>query len=296
MKIIVLGAGAGGGFPQWNAASANNRLAFVRDPGCPPATQCSLAVSSNGDDWLLLNASPDIRQQIIATPELHPRVTPRSSPIKAIILTGADIDAITGLLSLRERQPFTLWATNYVLNVIRENSIFNVLDRDLVRFHSIQPGQDFEPLPGLICQALPSPGKPPLYLEASQGIEPVDGSSIGVKLTSAQDKSLTFMPSCSEITLDILKALEGTDVLFFDGTLCVDEEMVRTGEGQKTARRMGHISMDQSIARLHDINVGERYFIHINNTNPTLNRSSPERKIIESAGWRIAEDGMRIDV
>ena len=295
MKIIVLGAGAGGGFPQWNAASINNRLAFAADPNTRPATQCSLAVSSNGDDWLLLNASPDIRQQIIATPELHPQVAPRSSPIKAIILTGADIDAITGLLSLRERQPFSLWATDYVLNVIRGNSVFNVLDRDLVRFHAIQPGQDFEPLPGLMCQALPSPGKPPLYLEEAQGIEPVDGSSIGVKLTSAQCKSLSFMPSCSEITLDILKALEGTDALFFDGTLCVDEEMVRTGEGQKTARRMGHVAMDHSIARLCDINVGERYFIHINNTNPTLNRNSPERKIIEAAGWRIAEDGMRIE-
>ncbi len=296
MKIIVLGAGAGGGFPQWNAASANNRLAFVGDPSCPPATQCSLAVSSNGDDWLLLNASPDIRQQIIATTELHPRVAPRSSPIKAIILTGADIDAIIGLLSLRERQPFTLWATDYVLNVIRDNSLFNVLDRDLVRFHAVQLGQEFEPLPGLICQALPSPGKPPLYLEASHGIEPVDGSSIGVRITSAQNKALTFMPSCAEITLDVLKALEDSDAIFFDGTLCVEEEMVRTGEGQKTARRMGHVAMDHSIARLRDINVRERYFIHINNTNPTLNRNSPERKIIESAGWRIAEDGMRIEV
>ena len=296
MKIIVLGAGAGGGFPQWNAASANNRLAFAADPNTPNATQCSLAVSSNGDDWLLLNTSPDIRQQIIATPELHPRVAPRSSPIKAIILTGADIDAIAGLLTLRERQSYTVWATDYVLSVIRENSVFNVLDRDLVHLRAIPTDRVFEPLAGLVCRALASPGKPPLYLEGAQGIDPIAGTSIGMRVTSSADKSVTFMPSCAEITLDTLMDIEASDVLFFDGTLCVDEEMVRTGEGQRTARRMGHISMDQSIARLRDINVGERYFIHINNTNPALNRNSPERKIVEAAGWRIAEDGMRMEL
>ncbi len=299
MKIIVLGAAAGGGFPQWNAASSNNRLAFAGDPSSPPATQCSLAVSSNGDDWLLLNASPDIRQQIIATPELHPRQAPRSSPIKAIILTGADIDAIAGLLTLRERQPYTIWATDYVQRVIEANSIFNVMDRRQVRFESIPNNQFFEPLPGLMCRPIPSPGKPPLYLESVDGIGPADGASIGVRVSSNQSKSLTFLPSCAEVTENVRGAIEGTDLLFFDGTLYTDDEMINAGEGTKTAGRMGHVAMTGSrgaIEGLRNVKARERLFIHINNSNPVLNRKSAERRAIGQAGWRVAEDGMRFEL
>lgn len=295
MKLIVLGAAAGGGFPQWNVASPNNRRAFAMDPDCPQLTQCSLAASANGTDWVLLNASPDIRQQILATSELHPTQAPRSSPIKAVILTGADIDAITGLLTLRERQPFTVWATDYVLQVLRANALFNVLNRELVHFRAIAPGRSFEPVPGLVCQPIETPGKPPLYLEGSDGIDPVEGSSIGISLETPTRKAI-FMPACADITLDILRALEGADALFFDGTLCVDDEMIRSGEGTKTGRRMGHVSMDLAISRLRDVKAKRRYFIHINNTNPVLNRTSDERRVIEKSGWKIAEDGMRIEL
>lgn len=296
MKLIVLGAAAGGGFPQWNVASPNNRRAFAADANCPSHTQCSLAASVNGTDWVLLNASPDIRQQILATPELHPQHAPRSSPIRGVILTGADIDAIAGLLSLRERQTFTIWATEYVLSVLRANPVFNVLDRACVQFRTIHPGKAFEPLPGLTCSPIETPGKPPLYMEETNGIDPVEGSSIGVALSSADGRRAVFMPSCAEVTLDTLRAIEGADILFFDGTLCVDDEMIRSGEGAKTARRMGHIAMDEAISRLRDASVGKRVFIHINNTNPVLNRASDERKVVEAAGWTIAMDGMRIDL
>ena len=296
MKLIVLGAGAGGGFPQWNAASPNNRKAFSQDPVCLNATQCSLAASVNGEDWVLLNASPDIRQQIIATTELHPTHAPRSSPVKSIILTGADVDAIAGLLTLRERQPLTVWATEYVLQVIRANPVFRVLNPELVQMKAIATNVSFEPLPGLICTPITTPGKPPLYLEAVDGMAPVPGSSIGIKLTTQEGKTAIFMPACAEITVEIMMALEDADVLFFDGTLCVDDEMVRSGEGAKTGRRMGHVPMDQAISQLRDVKVGERFFIHINNTNPVLNRDSDERRIIEKSGWKIAGDGMRIDL
>jgi pyrroloquinoline quinone biosynthesis protein B len=158
------------------------------------------------------------------------------------------------------------------------------------------PGKPFEPLPGLTCTTIDTPGKPPLYMEATDGIDPVEGSSIGLRLTSKQGRTAVFMPACAEITLDIMMALEGTDALFFDGTLCVDDEMIRTGEGTKTGRRMGHVSMDHAISHLRDVKVGRRIFIHINNTNPVLNREAEERKIVEAAGWAIAEDGMRIDL
>lgn len=298
MKIIVLGAAAGGGFPQWNAASTNNRLAFAGDPNCPRQTQASLAVSANGDDWLLLNAAPDIREQIVATTELHPKAAPRSSPIKAVALTGADIDAITGLLTLRERQQFSLWATPYVHNVLAANPVFDVLDRGTVRFESMTD-KPFEPIPGLTCRTFATPGKPPLYLERIEGIGPADGASVGLCVTDAKGKTLAFVPSCAEITDDIRAGVDGADALFFDGTMYTDDEMIRTGEGQKTARRMGHVAItgkDGAIEGLRDVKVGARYFIHINNSNPVLNRASSERKAIEAQGWRIAEDGMRIEL
>ena len=295
MKIIVLGAAAGGGFPQWNAASAINRLAFAGDPNHPQATQASLAVSANGFDWLLLNASPDLRQQIIATPDLQPRDGLRSSPIKSVILTGADVDALTGLLTMRERQPFSLWATDYVQRVIAANPIFGVLDQSLVRFETIG-ARTFEPLPDLQCTAFSAPGKPPLYLEKIEGIGPTGGASIGLRISDKSGKSLVFLPSCAEITPEIKSTVTGADALFFDGTMYTDDEMIRSGEGAKTARRMGHIAMTDAIRELREVKAGERYFIHINNSNPVLNRASPERKIVEQAGWHIAEDGMRIEL
>lgn len=297
MKVIVLGAAAGGGFPQWNAASANNRNAFAGDPSCPPSTQCSLAVSADGERWALLNASPDIRQQIITTPQLHPQTGPRSSPIASVVLTGADVDALAGLLTLRERQPLTIWATAYVQRAIDANPIFAVLDRSLVTFETI--ADRFEPAPGLTGRAFECPGKPPLYLERVEGIGPATGASIGLRLADTRGKSLVFLPSCAEITPEIRAAVDGADALFFDGTMYTDDEMIRAGEGAKTARRMGHVSMtgaDGAIEGLRGIKAAARFFIHINNSNPVLNRASPERKAVEAAGWRIAEDGMRIEL
>ena len=297
MKVIVLGAAAGGGFPQWNAASTNNRKAFAGDPAFPQSTQCSIAVSADGERWVLLNASPDIRQQIITTPELHPRTSTRSSPIKAVVLTGADVDAVAGLLTLRERQPFTVWATTYVRRAVGANPIFGVLDRSLVAFETI--ADRFEPTPGLTCRAFEYPGKPPLYLERVEGIGPTTGASIGLRMTDTRGKSLAFLPSCAEITPTITAAVDGADALFFDGTMFTDDEMIRAGEGTKTARRMGHVAMTGvggAIEGLREIRTGARYFIHVNNSNPVLNRTSPERKAVEDAGWRIAEDGMRIEL
>ena len=294
MKIIVLGAAAGGGFPQWNAASPNNTKAFEGHPDCPRQSQVSLAVSPDGDNWLLLNASPDLRQQIVATRELHPKAPLRSSPIKAVIATGADVDALTGLLTLRERQPFDLWATPYVQKVIAANALFGALDPELVPRKPITG--TFTPLPSVTVAPFPAPGKPPLYLERIEGIGDAPGASIGLRLTGPDTKTLVFLPSCAEVTAEVVRAIDGADALFFDGTMYTDDEMLRSGEGSKTARRMGHVAMADAMEALREIKVGKRYFIHINNSNPVLNRTSPERKTVEAAGWRIAEDGMRIEL
>ena len=299
MKVIVLGAAAGGGFPQWNAASPNNARAFAGDANFPRQTSCSLAVSQNGQDWVLLNASPDIRQQIIATPELHPHGALRASPIKAVVLTGADVDAFAGLLILRERQPFDVWATPYVLDAIARNPIFNVLAADTVSRHAIPFGATFKPVDGLTIRAHDLGGKPPLYLEQEQGLTSHAGANVALLVRGTQGAALAFAPSCAEIS-PAIDHVASADTMFFDGTMYTDDEMIRSGEGQKTAQRMGHMPMsgpDGSIERLRTRRLGmTNYFIHINNSNPVLSRASPERKAIEDAGWRIAEDGMRIEL
>jgi pyrroloquinoline quinone biosynthesis protein B len=302
MKIIVLGAAAGGGFPQWNANSAMNRRAFGGETSHPRMTQCSLAVSSNGEDWVLLNASPDIRQQIIATPELHPRAGLRSSPIKAVILTNADVDAMAGLLVLRERQPFDLWATPYVLEVLASNPIFRVLAADVVRRHALPFKSPFRPLPQLSARAYDLGGKPPLYLEEDEGLGGKVGTNIAIQIRDKDDEygaTMSFVPSCANV--DAAGGVASANVMFFDGTMYSDDEMIRSGEGTKTARRMGHIPIsgaDGSIQALDFFRRGhdDNYFIHINNSNPILNRTSEERKAVEAQGWRIAEDGMRIEL
>src|SRR5713226_4152367 len=118
LTAIVLGSAAGGGFPQWNCRCPVCTLAWAGDARVRPRTQASLAVSANGADWIIVNASPDLPEQVRRASVLHPRSGVRDSPIKALLLTGGEIDQMAGLFSLRERQPFTLYAPAPVLSVI----------------------------------------------------------------------------------------------------------------------------------------------------------------------------------
>ena len=301
MRIIVLGAGAGGGVPQWNANNRISSAAFRASPVVPRLTQTSVAVSSDGEGWVLFNASPDIRQQIVATPALHPRPPAlRGSPVEAVCLCNADVDAVAGLLTLRERQPFTIYASPYVLQVLRRNSIFDVLAEGVVRREAIGAGQPFEPSAGLCVTPIETPGKPPLYAEGSEGhaLESGGGKSFGFVVEDLENgKQAAILPSCGEVTDAIREAVMGVDVLLFDGTLFTDEEMIRSGEGTKTARRMGHVPMTGpggAVEAFRGLKIAEKWFIHVNNTNPALMRGNFERRELESAGWRVAEDGLEI--
>lgn len=301
----MLGAAAGGGFPQWNSNAPACRRARSGDPGALPRTQASLAVSANDRDWVVLNASPDLRLQIEATPALHPRHGLRSSPIGAVVLTGGDVDAIAGLLHLRERHPFALYATQPVLAILAENPIFGVLAPDCVARVELPLGRSL-PLagaggePALQVEAFAAPGKAPLYLEG-EAFDPTpreEGDTIGLKLTEiATGRSLHFVPGCAAIADRLRDRLDGAELVLFDGTLWRDDEMIRLGVGAKTGRRMGHVSMDGedgAIARLAGLGIARRVFIHINNTNPVLFADSPERREAEAAGWEVAHDGMEI--
>jgi pyrroloquinoline quinone biosynthesis protein B len=308
LRAIVLGAAAGGGFPQWNSAGLGCRRALAGDPAATPRSQASLAVSADGARWVLLNASPDLRQQIIATPVLHPRPAPggiRHSPIAAVVLTGAEVDTIAGLLTLRERHAFALYGAEAALSVLAANPIFHAVNPALVPRRVLPLGAPLAlteaggaPL-GLTVEAFAVPGKVPLFLEAPGGEDPGradDGETIGLRV-SAGGRSLYFIPGCAAMPPDLAVRLEGADCVFFDGTLWRDDEMIRAGAGPKTGARMGHMSIEGpggTLAAFAGLDVRRRILIHMNNTNPVLLADSPERAAAEAAGWEVAHDGMEV--
>jgi pyrroloquinoline quinone biosynthesis protein B len=292
LTAIVLGAAAGGGFPQWNCNCEVCRLAWAGDARVRPRSQASLAVSPDGRRWTLLNASPDLRAQIAATEALHPRST-RSSPIGAVMLTGAEIDQTAGLLSLRERSPFALLATAATLAAVADNPMFGALA--MASRRAIVPGERVE-LEDLVAELFLVPGKLPLYLEGDNpDTASESAANVGVELSDGSAR-LVYVPGAAAVTPAMRERLARADVILFDGTLYRDDEMIRSGTGEKTGRRMGHMPIDGdggSLAALGGLSA-RRIYVHINNTNPILIDGSPERARVEAAGWEVAWDGMEI--
>ena len=302
LHVLVLGAAAGGGLPQWNCSAKNSRSFWDADGKLSAATQSSLAVSVDGDRWALLNASPDLRTQILSNCHIQPRDPTthglRNSPISSILLTNGDIDHIAGLLNLREGHKFVLHATADILDVLDANPIFEALDRALVLRKRVAFGQPFALLPGLSAEIFAVPGKIPLFMEGGNEVRTdlMGEQTIGV-LLSAGERRLYYIPGCARVTPDLAKSLENADTVFFDGTVYHDDEMVRAGVGIKTGQRMGHLAMagpEGSLAAFSGLNIGQKIYIHINNTNPVWHSDSPERREVEAAGWQIAHDGMEV--
>jgi pyrroloquinoline quinone biosynthesis protein B len=292
MRVIVLGAAAGGGFPQWNSNAPACRRARAGDPAARPRTQASLAVSADGAAWTLINASPDLGVQIARTPQLHPTHGLRSTPIAAVVLTCGEVDAIAGLLTLRESQPFHLYATAATQAVLAANPIFNVLAPQTVTRQAV-PLDDPIALPGgLTARLFPVPGKVPLFLESAAHPDPED--TVGVELTHHAAR-LVCIPGCAALTPALVSRLHHADALLFDGTLWTDDEMIRANLGSKTGLRMGHMSVcgpEGVLAAFAAIPAARKILFHVNNSNPILLDDSPERALAEAAGWQIAHDGM----
>lgn len=293
MILTVLGAAAGGGVPQWNCGCQNCSLA--REGHLPRMTQSSVAVSLNGTDWVVLNASPDIRAQLEATPRFAP-VGLRGSPVKAVVVTNADVDHIAGLLSLREATGFDLWASAETHGVLAASPVFGVMSEVVLR-REMGLDASFSPLPGLTITPFAVPGKVALFLEGALGAgHRMGGQTVGLEI-AGHGKRVLYIPGCAEVPDWLLNRIEGADVLFFDGTVFLDDEMIRAGVGTKTGKRMGHVAIAGPAGTLDRFNatkIGRRLLIHINNTNPVLRPDSPERAEVIAAGWQVAQDGMEV--
>jgi pyrroloquinoline quinone biosynthesis protein B len=293
----VLGSGAGGGVPQWNCGCRVCQLAWSGDSRVKPRTQAGLAVSVDGENWLLLNASIDLRQQILATPPLHPRGAGRHSPIAAVVLTNAEVDSSAGLLALRERQPLAIFATQTTLDAIGANRMFDVVDPAVAPRRAVRLGESFEPLPGIKLELFDVPGKVPLWLEeGSVSTDEIGEETVGVAVEAA-GRRLVYAPACARVTQDLEARIAKADVLFFDGTLFADDEMIRQGLGGKTGRRMGHMPVLGPGGTLETLKRHahvRRILVHINNSNPILIEGSPEEAKVRAAGWEIAFDGMEV--
>ena len=255
----------------------------------------------------MINASPDLRQQLIATPQLYPKAGRlRHSPIAGVILTNGEVDAVAGLLSMREGSPFTVYAHPKVLAILKDNSIFNVLNAKNVKRQPIEPDAAFEPAladgspSGIEVLPFAVSGKSAWYLEGRPhpAGDTGAGDTLGLRIgNKATGKYFYFLAACAEVTDDLRSRLTGAPLIFFDGTVWRDDELIAAGLGTKTGQGMGHISMSGetgAIESLAGLDIDRKVFLHINNSNPALLPDSAERRMAEHAGWQIPADGTEI--
>jgi pyrroloquinoline quinone biosynthesis protein B len=308
MRVRILGSAAGGGFPQWNCGCRNCRALRARTFHGKARTQTQLAVSANARSWFLLGASPDLRAQIEATPELHPGAETndgiRQSPISGAVLANADIDHVLGLLLLRELQPLRVHATDSIHRILSEdNTMFAMLQRvpgqltwtdftPEITFPLLDVGGEDSGLRGL---AISLGRHYPAYVsERRQSQLNQREASLGLFVESRSGKRLAFMPAVPQIEDDLLEELDSADVLLFDGTFWSDDELIHIQGSGMTAQEMGHVpisSAEGSLRRLAQLRRPRKIYVHINNTNPILNEAGPEHRQVREAGWEIAEDG-----
>ena len=307
LKVLILGSAAGGGSPQWNCNSEISKAVREKVVGTSPRTQSSIVVTANDDEWFLFNASPDLGSQILNNEQMHPQKGLRHSPISGVVLTNGDVDHVAGLLTLRERQNLAVYAHSRVHNVLKDNSIFNVLNPEYVDRREMKMENSFELTnkegkgSGIMVEAFEVPGKIALWLEdesKGENFGTQEGDTIGLKISSKDtDESFFYIPACAKMTEELSKRIENSELVLFDGTLWKNDEMASSKVGEKTGQRMGHMNNsgpDGSIEAFKNLNVKKKIFIHINTTNPILLSTSDERKIVEENGWEVSYDGMEI--
>lgn len=304
MKIRVLGASAGGGFPQWNCNCPNCDGVRKGKIKAKPRTQSSIAISENNLDWILFNASPDVLAQIKAFPALQPARSIRDTAIKAIILIDSQIDHTTGLLMLREGKPLEIYCTEMAHeDLTTGNPLFNVLGHYCtVNWHKLPThnGNGFSVIGAqrLRFTAVPLKSKAPPYSPHRQ--DPQEGDNIGMRIEDAHTgKNLFYAPGLGKLEPHLEPFLKNADCLLVDGTCWTDDELIRFGISKQSARDMGHLPQSGEggmISVLKPLTKPRKILIHINNTNPILNEESRERAELTANGIEVAYDGMEIDL
>ncbi|EXS33937.1 pyrroloquinoline quinone biosynthesis protein PqqB [Acinetobacter sp. 826659] len=303
MYIYVLGSAAGGGFPQWNCNCPNCHGVRTGTIQAKARTQSSIAVSENGTDWVLLNASPDIRQQLFEFKAAQPARKLRDTGITSVILMDSQLDHTTGLLTLREGCPMNVWCTEMVHQDLTSGfPVFNMLKHwnGGLQYHEINPKQAFkidnfenlEFLPLIIKSAAP-PYSP-------HRNDPHDGDNIALIIKDHKtQKQLFYAPGLGKIDEQIMQIMQSSDCVMIDGTLWTDDEMQQTGVGTKTGREMGHLYISGeggSLSYLNQLSTPKKVLIHINNTNPILNENSSQFAELKANGVEVAYDGMQIEL
>jgi pyrroloquinoline quinone biosynthesis protein B len=311
MQVKILGSAAGGAFPQWNCACANCRSLRAGTFRGKPRSQTQVAITQDGRSWFLLGASPDLRSQIEAAPELRPRDGVRQSPIAGVVLANADLDHVLGLLLLRELQPLRVHTTASVRRILREdNSMFGMLHRipDQTAWSDFKSGKQFHLCDaqgedsGLRCQPWSLSAHYPAYVTSDRQTQLAPGeASLGFIVHSQIGESpsgprLAYLPAVSQVDDDLLQRLDACDVLLFDGTFWSDDELIRVQGSGQAALQMGHMPVESTLVKLAGLRRPRKIFLHINNTNPMLDESSAQHRHVRGAGWEIAEDGWQFDL
>jgi pyrroloquinoline quinone biosynthesis protein B len=315
VRVKVLGSAAGGGFPQWNCACRNCKGIRERTLNASARSQCQIAISSDDKDWFLLNASPDLRTQIESTPELcsRPQVGPataiagtggvRHSPIAGVVLTGGDLDQVLGLLLLRELEPIHVYSTASVRRLLKDHNIFfNLLSRQPGQsvWTDIVPGESFRlatPASSsyILCQPVALSGPFPAYVNGKATDLKEEEAVLGLVIESAPGGGrLAYFPALPAVRDRLLELFDSCDLLLLDGTFWSDDELLRLDRGFPSASEMGHLPMSGSggsLKRLQTLGRTRKIFVHINNTNPVLDKDSLPYRQVREAGWEVAEDG-----
>jgi pyrroloquinoline quinone biosynthesis protein B len=302
MLVKVLGAAAGGAFPQWNCACRQCQRLRLGTFAGQPRTQAQIAISQDSVSWTLLNASPDLRIQIEATPQLWPGGSSLHSPIQSVVITAAEADTVAGLLSLREFQPLDIYATPSVLRILREdNSLFALLDRvpKQAVWKEIRPGAEFT-VRQLRFNPFSLPGGFPGFVRPDRKAElDADEAVLGMFIESPSGGRMAYLPGVANVEDSWREWLDECDVLLFDGTFWTEDELCRVRGGGKPASAMGHLPLSGpcgSISALRGLKRPRKIFFHINNTNPILDESSAAFAEVRDAGWEVARDGMEIEI
>ncbi|EGL53600.1 metal-dependent hydrolase of the beta-lactamase superfamily I [Methylophaga aminisulfidivorans MP] len=304
MFVHVLGSGAGGGFPQWNCNCTNCKGVREGTIKANPRTQSSIAISANGTDWILFNASPDIKKQLDDFPALQPARQVRDTAISAIVITDAQIDHVTGMLTLREHnKPWDVYTTKAVYEDLTTGfPVFNILGHFRgINHHEIATDESSFTIPtaeGLVFTAVPLKSEAPPYSPHRHNTVP--GDNIGMRIEDTRTgKNLFYAPGLGVAEPHVMEYMANADMVLVDGTVWTDDEMSHEGISNKRAQEMGHLDQSSKggiMEILSGMDKPRKFLIHINNTNPILNEESPQRKTLEAAGIEVSYDGMDIEL